>query len=42
MKIFIPEHAFDWMDIPVTEEMYPGKVIEVVVPAYDSVKIALI
>ena len=42
MKIFIPEHAFDWMDIPVTEEMYPGKVIEVVVPAYDAVKIALI
>lgn len=42
MKIFIPEHAFDWMDIPVTEAMYPGKVIEVVVPAYDAVKIALI
>ena len=42
MKIFRPEHAFDWMAIPVTEEMYPGKVIEVEVPAYDAVRITLI
>ena len=42
MKIFIPEHAFDWMAIPVTEEMYPGKVIDVDVPAYDAVRITLI
>ena len=42
MKIFIPEHAFEWMEIPVTEDMYPGKVIEVEVAAYDAVKITLI
>ena len=42
MKIFIPEHAFEWMEIPVTAELYPGKVIEVHVPASDAVKITLI
>ena len=42
IRLTIPEHAFEWMEIPVTEELYPGKVIEVVIPPYDAVKIVLI
>lgn len=42
MKIIIPDHAFEWMGIPVTEDMYPGKVIEVSVPAMDGVRITLV
>lgn len=41
MKLTIPSHAFEWMGIPVTEDMYPGKVIEVVVPPMDGVAITL-
>ena len=32
MKLSIPEHAFDWMGIPVSEQLYPGKIIEITVP----------
>lgn len=42
MKITIPEHAFEWMEIPVTEEMYPGKTIEMTIPPSDGVTIQLI
>lgn len=42
IKLTIPAHAFEWMEIPVTEEMYPGKMIEVSIPAMDAVKITLI
>ena len=42
MKLIIPEHAFEWMEIPVTDDLYPGKIIEVVIPPYDAVKIVLI
>ena len=42
MKLTIPEHAFEWMGIPVTEELHPGKTIEVKVPAMDGVVITLI
>ena len=42
IKLTIPEHAFEWMEIPVTEDMYPGKIIEVTVPAMDAVKIVLV
>ena len=42
MKISIPEHAFEWMEIPVTEKMHPGKVIEVTVPPMDASYITLI
>lgn len=41
MKLVIPEHAFDWMGIPVTEKMYPGKVINVKVPPMDGTVIQL-
>ena len=42
MKLTIPEHAFEWMEIPVTEDLYPGKMIEVDIAPYDAVKIILI
>lgn len=42
MKLIIPEHAFEWMGIPSTEELHPGKVIEVIVPPMDGAVIKLI
>ncbi len=42
MKLVIPQHAFDWMELPVSEDFHPGSVIEVNVPAFDAVKITLI
>lgn len=42
MKITIPDHAFEWMGIPVTEEMHPGKVIELTVPPMDGTIVRLI
>ena len=42
IRLTIPEHAFEWMEIPVTEELYPGKIIEVSIAPYDAVKIILI
>lgn len=42
MKITIPAHAFEWMGIPVTEDMHPGKVIEVKVPPMDGTIIRLV
>ncbi len=42
MKLMIPQHAFDWMELPVSEDFHPGSVIEVKVPAFDAVRITLI
>ena len=42
MKLTIPAHAFEWMGIPVSEELYPGKEIDVTVPATDGMIITLI
>lgn len=42
MKITIPDHAFEWMGIPVTEELFPGKVISVSVNPADGTVIQLI
>ncbi len=42
MKLMIPQHAFEWMEMPITENFHPGSVIEVTVPAYDAVRITLI
>ena len=41
MKLTIPEHAFEWMEIPVTEDLYPGKIIEVNIAPYDAVRVML-
>lgn len=42
VKVQIPDHAFEWMGLPVSDSLYPGKMIEVTVPANDAtiVKIA--
>jgi glycosidase len=42
MKLTLPQHAFDWMEIPVTENLHPGKIIEVTVPPFDAKVITLI
>jgi hypothetical protein len=42
MKLTLPEHAFEWMEIPVTEDLHPGSVFEVTVPPMDAKVITLI
>ena len=42
MKLVIPQHAFEWMGIPVSEDFHPGSIIEVKVPSMDGVIIQLV
>jgi glycosidase len=42
MKLRIPEHAFDWMGIPITETLNTETEIEVEVPAFNGVIVTLI
>lgn len=42
MNIVIPEHAFEWMDIPLSDELYPGKVISMKIAPMDAKIINLI
>lgn len=42
MKITIPDHAFEWMGIPITETLHPGSIIEVTVAPMDGVIIQLV
>ena len=42
MEIMIPDHAFEWMGIPVTDELYPGKKISIYIPPMDAKIITLI
>ena len=42
MKLRIPEHAFDWMGIPITETLNTETEIEVEVPAFNGVVVTLI
>jgi hypothetical protein len=42
MNIVIPEHAFEWMQISISDELFPGKSIIVDVPAYGGKIIELI
>ena len=42
MKLRLPEHAFDWMGIPVTEALNTNTEIQVNVPAFGGVIINLI
>jgi hypothetical protein len=42
MRISIPKHAFEWLQIPTTETMFPGMRVEAAVPAGDAVTITLI
>jgi glycosidase len=36
VKISIPEHAFEWMEIKTSENLYPGKLIELEIKAKDA------
>ena len=42
IKVTIPEHAFEWMEIPITTSFHPGSTIEVTVPAMDGVIIQVV
>ena len=42
MNIVIPDHAFEWMGIPVSEDLYPGKSIRVTVGPMDAKIVNLI
>ncbi len=42
MNIMIPDHAFEWMGIPVTDDLYPGKTISIDVAPFDGKTITLI
>ena len=42
MNIVIPEHAFEWMEIPVSDDLYPGKEITITVPPFDAKILTLI
>ncbi|MBR5835125.1 MAG: alpha-amylase [Bacteroidales bacterium] len=42
MNIVIPDHAFEWMGIPVSEDLYPGKSISVQVGPMDAKIVTLI
>ena len=42
INVSIPEHAFEWMGIPVTDDLYPGKIISVNVGPMDAKLITLI
>lgn len=42
INVSIPEHAFEWMGIPVTDNLYPGKIISVNVGPMDAKVITLI
>lgn len=42
MKILLPDHAFEWMGIPVSDRLHPGSVIDITVPPMDAVVIRLV
>lgn len=42
MKLVIPSHAFEWMEIPVTDSMYPGMTVEIKVAPMDATVIKLV
>jgi glycosidase len=42
MKIRIPDHAFEWMGIPITDTLNPTQIIEITVPPMDGKTISLI
>jgi len=42
MKLTIPEHAFEWMEIEISDRLYPGMTIDINVPAKGYSLITLI
>ena len=41
MKLFIPEHAFEWLEMPQTESLNTSVPVEVTVPPMDAVAVTL-
>ena len=42
MKITIPDHAFEWMGIPITKDLYPGKQIDITIAPFDGKIVTLL
>ena len=42
MRMSIPEHAFEWMEIAISDRLYPGMPIDVQIPPKSAVIITLI
>ena len=42
MQLIIPPHAFEWMEMPRTENFNPDTPVQVKVPAHDAVLITLL
>ena len=42
MKLRIPQHAFEWMEIPQTEDLNTSTILEITVPPMDGTIIQLI
>ncbi len=42
MKLIIPQHAFDWMELPVSDDFHPGSTVELTVPPHDARLITLV
>ena len=42
MELMIPEHAFEWLGMPMSDDLNPQKHIRVTVPAMDGVMIRLL
>ena len=42
MKLHIPQHAFEWMEIPQTKDLNTSTVLEIIVPPMDATILQLI
>jgi hypothetical protein len=42
MKLRIPQHAFEWMEIPQTDELNTSTILEIAVPPMDGIVLQLI
>jgi hypothetical protein len=42
MKLHIPQHAFDWMEIPQTPDLNPSTVLQITIPPMDGTILQLI
>lgn len=42
MKIVLPDHAFEWMGIPVSESLHPGSTVELTIPPMDGIVTTLV
>ena len=42
MKIVLPDHAFEWMGIPVSDRLHPGSTVELTIPPMDGIVTTLV